>query len=358
MSESQDTQTPNGTQGPNETQVPNETQSPDETKNPDKKSIADKMREVFKDVSFEEYMKDLASIERTPSAYVFTSHPDFMPKVVDKIKEGYDTVKRIEFEFLDMESMSDNLTINIHFYKSGPDGNLVEEEDDLIFDMASKITEIISAVLWGSIYKKYKNHVHKTEVEKTILELGFGVRLKKDTVISIRNGDNFIDIMKDEVKYRAFENILDTFWVRQWFMDSFASLNLATLKNYKGRYLFDQGSDNIWRDRGMPTEIFNSDIIIDEWIDYGANVDEKAVFIGHLSSLTKISISNSSIMYRQPIMINSKAEVRDRNIDEIEPDGDFKPGIQYQMIFKLQISLVDAEKPWLILSLSDSPETK
>lgn len=321
-------------------------------------SISERMKIAFKDVSFENYLNDLSSLERTPNDSVFPAHPDLMPKIVDKVKEIYDTAKHVKFEFVDMESLRDDLTLTVDFYKSGPGGNFVEEPDDLIFDIASKLVEIISGVLWLSIYRKHENHIHEARVEKTILDLGFGLRLKRDVTVRIQNGDNFIQIMRDELKYKAFEKILDSFIVREWFMDSFAALNLATIKNYKGRYLFDQGSRHIWIDRGLPTEIFDSDIVIDEWIDQGARVKEQAVFIGNLSSLTTFKISNSAMINRKPIMINSENQVRERSVTEVDPDGDFKPGIHYQVIFKLQLNRLETEKPWIILCLSDKPEPK
>ena len=92
-----------------------------------------------------------------------------MPKIVDKdVKEIYDTAKHVKFEFVDMESLRDDLTLTVDFYKSGPGGNFVEEPDDLIFDIASKLVEIISGVLWLSIYRKHENHIHEARVEKTI----------------------------------------------------------------------------------------------------------------------------------------------------------------------------------------------
>lgn len=320
--------------------------------------ISERMREVFKDVSFENYLQDLASIVKTPDVMIFPSHPELMPKVIDKLKEIYDTAKIMSFEFVDMESLRDDLTLMVDFYKSGLDGNLVEEPEDLIFGIASKLVEIISRILWLNIYNKYSNHTYEAKVEKTIIDFGFGLSLKRNTVIKICNNDNFIDIMKDELKYQAFEKILDNFIVRQWFMDSFAAINLATIKNYKGRYLINQGSRHTWTNIGLPQEVFNSDIIIDEWIDQGAKVKNQALFIGNFSFLNSVKVSNSAIINREPIMINSANEVRQRDISEVEPDGDFKPGIHYQVILKLQLNLPEIEKPWIILSLSDETEPK
>ena len=57
-------------------------------------------------------------------------------------------------------------------------------------------------------------------------------------------------------------------------------------------------------------------------------------------------------------MINSENQVRERSVTEVDPDGDFKPGIHYQVIFKLQLNRLETEKPWIILCLSDKPEPK
>lgn len=313
----------------------------------------------------DDYLLDLSSIPRTPDITTFTSHRDMMTTIVDAFKKGHAPVSKMDMFIVNPRYLADSYTMVTTIYGSGLDGNTLDDPQSIIDKIVANLSEIISKVTWHSLYNSYKNQSYPAMIDKTIFNFLGIFKITRKAQYLLKNGADFETIIKDEQTYRILESMIERGVSVNWFMSSTAALQIATMKRWDGRYFINQRDYGLRQD-GVMHQIFNEDIVYDEWLDdiELENSDKHSkIFIGDLRYTIGYSISNNLLIERIPIMMPRKdsrdSEGNDlkpyvRDVTITQPDGDFIPGIQYNITMKIKPHTTPYARPWMILDVDYS----
>ena len=315
----------------------------------------------------ENFILDMTTLARTPSAVSFITTPEFRDKFLEEFKGGHPTIKNIDVYTVPMNELDDMHTINFSFVASGYNG--------MSMDPLKFVTRLINAFMgefsekwWGPIYNRSKNSEIKVNIPKVLLRIG-GFSLSRNTDIVLKNDMSIQDIVGNEYLYKAFIKYIEDNEMYRWYAGSNSRLEMITIKKYDGQYLLNQSQALF---RAENPVMFDHNVIEDEWIDNVkfekqipreqsveiTNSNISKVFFGRTSILTKIVLSNSMLIERDTVYVSHNL-IKGRAMDETQPTIDengikYLPAIRYSVTMKLFIDhnfYPENKRDWLIFNV-------
>jgi hypothetical protein len=304
--------------------------------------------------SLSEFLTEISSLNETPDKDTFVSHHDFVPAVINALKNGHEMLKSVDLLTVNPSDIPDAFTVSTTVYGSGFNGNSLLEPEAIIDKIVNNLAETFSKMIWLSIYENYKDATFPAEVDKQVFFLFKLFRLNRRAKFMLKNNTSFKELIQDQHGYEVLESMIRSGLNIKWYMSSNAGLQVCTIKRYDGQYFINQRDYGLRAD-GIPHQIFEEDLVYDEWLDdikdINGDDNHSKIFVGDLRYTLGFSISNSMLIERTPVMVTSSGKSKPRKLSETEPDGEFIPGIQYNITMKVKPFTTSYRQPWLILDV-------
>lgn len=304
--------------------------------------------------SLSEFLTEISSLNENPDQNSFISHPDFVPAVISALKKGHEMLNAVDLLTVNSSDIPDAFTVSTIIYGSGFNGNSLLEPEAIIDKIVHNLAETFSKMIWLSIYENYKDISFPAEVDKQVFFLFKLFRLNRRAKYMLKNNTSFKELIKNQHGYEVLESMVRSGLNVKWYMSSSSGLEVCTTKRYDGQYFINQRDYGLRVD-GVPHRIFDEDLVYDEWLDdikeFNEDEHHSKIFIGDLRYTLGFSISNSMLIERTPVMVTSDGKSKPRKLTETEPDGEFTPGIQYNITMKIKPFTTSYRQPWIILDI-------